>query len=267
MGKRIASYSEKGGVGKSAAAAGMVAAARKRRLDGAAGSVFAADLDPRGTLTAELGINMPPPFTMNDLLAMDPKGERGLAAEALTDASDDWSGVRVIAAERALANREADQSTGFEFRLRHALDGILGEDDDLIFDLPPRAGGKLVTAALLAATHVVIPATLNEDGRIGAEEAMETIEIIRDSYGHDIQVVAIVPSIVPGGRTTLADAIGKHLAATYGDLYRDDLAIPRHTLREQTRYACVPVTSQSGKEAAALTTAYDRILTAAGATK
>ncbi|MFB6823727.1 ParA family protein [Streptomyces virginiae] len=266
MGKRIASYSEKGGVGKSATAAGMVAAARKRRLDGTAGAVYAADLDPRGTLTSELGINSPA-FTMNDLLAMDPKGERGLAAEALTDASQDWSGVRVIAAERALANREADQSTGFEFRLRHALDGVLGEDDDLIFDLPPRAGGKLVTAALLAATHVVIPATLNEDGRIGAEEAMETIEIIRDSYGHDLQVVAIVPSIVPGGRTTLADAIGKQLAATYGDLYRDDLAIPRHTLREQTRYACVPVTSQTGREAAALSAAYDSILTAAGANK
>ncbi|MGW7330140.1 ParA family protein [Streptomyces sp. NPDC054840] len=266
MGTRIASYSEKGGVGKSATAAGLVAAARRRRLTGTPGAVVAADLDPRGTLTAELGIKAPD-FTMNDLLAMDPKGERGLATEALTDASEDWSGVRVIAAERALANREADQSTGFEFRLRHALEGVLDEDDDLIFDLPPRAGGKLVTAALLAATHVVIPATLNEDGRIGAKEAMETIAIIRDSYGYDLKVVAIVPSIVPGGRTTLADAIGKHLADTYGDLYRDDLAIPRHTLREQTRYACVPVTSQTGREASALAHAYDGILTAAGATK
>lgn len=265
MSRVIAVYSEKGGVGKSALAAGLTAAARKRALD-----VVAGDLDPRGTFTAELGISeeQAPAFTMNDLLALDPQGETGLAAEAFAPASDAWPGVQVIAAERALANRETDNiAVGLEFRLRLALKGAIKPGSVGILDLPPRAGGKLVTSALVAATDVVIPATLDEDGRIGAKEALATIKLVKDlGMNPDLRVVGIVPSIVPGGRSTLKDAIGEYLAETYGELYRDDLAIPRHAVRQQTRFACVPITATSGREAQALAEAYDRILTAAGVT-
>lgn len=265
MSKTIAVYSEKGGVGKSALAAGLVAAARKRGRP-----VFGGDLDPRGTLTAEVGIGDPAPqFTMNDLLFLDPKGEAGLAADALTEASDAWSGVRMIAAERALANRETDNvAVGLEFRLRLGLQGVLGDDGVGILDLPPRAGGKLVTAGLVAATDVVIPATLDEDGRIGTEEALSTIKLVQTlGMNPNLRVVGIIPSIVPGGPNTLRDAIEDFFVETYGELYRKDLSIPRHTVRQQTRYACVPITSAPGKEAKTLTDVYDNILTAAGVEK
>ncbi|MER6433211.1 ParA family protein [Streptomyces sp900105245] len=263
MSKVLAVYSEKGGVGKSALSAGLVAAARRRKLD-----VIAGDLDPRGTFTSELGISDEdaPAFSMNDLLALDPQGETGLAAEAFAEAGGAWSGVRVIAAERALANRETDNvAVGLEFRLRLGLKGVVGPENVGILDLPPRAGGKLVTSALVAATDVIIPATLDEDGRIGAKEALATIKLVKDlGMNPDLRIVGIVPSIVPGGRNTLKDAIGKYLADTYGPLYRDDLAIPRHSVRQQTRFACVPITDAPGREAAALSEVYDQILTAAG---
>lgn len=259
----VASYSEKGGVGKSALAAGLVAAARKRQIPTIAG-----DLDPRGTLTSELGLSPdePPPFTMNDLLAMDPDGGTGLAAEALTPAPEAWSGVQVIAAERALANRETDSvALGLEFRLRLGLQGVIEDGMIGVLDLPPRAGGKLVTAALVAATHVFIPATLDEDGRIGAKEALNTIRLVKTTgMNPDLRVAGIIPSIVPGGRSTLKDTIGKYFADTYGPLYRDDLAIPRHTVRQQSRFACVPITDAGGREAEALTDVYDRVLTTTG---
>ncbi|MGW5931894.1 ParA family protein [Streptomyces anulatus] len=202
---------------------------------------------------------------MNDLLALDPQGDAGLAADALASASEAWSGVQVIAAERALANRETDNvAVGLEFRLRLALQGVIPPDRIGILDLPPRAGGKLVTSALIAATDVFIPATLDEDGRIGAAEALNTIKLVKDlGMNPNLRVVGIVPSIVPGGgRSTLKDAIGKYLADTYGSLYRDDLAVPRHSVRQQTRFARVPITAAPGREATALTDAYDRVLTA-----
>ncbi len=259
MSEVLAVYSEKGGVGKSALAAGLAAAARRRGK-----RVIGGDLDPRGTFTTELGV-VSPAFSMNDLLALDPQGETGLAAEALSPASEDWSGVRIIAAERALANRETDVTTGLEFRLRMALRGVIGPDGVGILDLPPRAGGRLVTSALVAATGVIIPATLDEDGRIGVVEALNTIRLVKDTgMNTDLRVVAIVPSIVPGGRTTLRDTMGKHLADTYGGLYRDDLSIPRHVIRQSARFACVPITADNSREAAALLGAYDRVLTAAG---
>ncbi len=259
MSRVLAVYSEKGGVGKSALSAGLVAAARRAKRP-----VVAGDLDPRATFTAELGVSEAPAFTMNDLLALDPQGDTGLAAEALVPASEAWSGVRVIAAERALANRETDNvAVGLEFRLRLALQGVIGPDGVGILDLPPRAGGKLVTSALIAATDVFIPATLDEDGRIGAAEALSTIKLVKDlGMNPSLRVVGIVPSIVPGGRSTLKDAIGKYLADTYGPLYRDDLAIPRHSVRQQTRFACVPITAAPGPEARALAEAYGRVLAA-----
>ncbi|WP_435613827.1 ParA family protein [Streptomyces sp. 1222.5] len=263
MSRVLAVYSEKGGVGKSALSAGLVAAARRRKLE-----VIAGDLDPRGTFTSELGISEDnsPAFCMNDLLALDPQGQTGLAAEAFADTSEAWSGVRVIAAERALANRETDNvAVGLEFRLRLGLKGLIGADNVGILDLPPRAGGKLVTSALVAATDVIIPATLDEDGRVGAKEAVTTIKLVRDlGMNPDLRIVGIVPSMVPGGRNTLKDTIGKYLADTYGPLYRDDLAIPRHSVRQQTRFACVPITEAPGREAAVLSAVYDQILTAAG---
>ncbi|MDT0432907.1 ParA family protein [Streptomyces salyersiae] len=264
-GTRVASYSEKGGVGKSALAAGLTAVARKRSLNGTVGTVYGGDLDPRGTFSAELGLETGDlPASMNDLLALDPKGENGLAADVVLEASESWSGVRVLAAERALANRETDMATGLEFRLRSGLHGLMTADDVGVLDLPPRAGGRLVVSGLVAATHVVIPATLDEDGRIGAREALDTIRQVQETYNPDLQIVGIVPSIVPGGASTLGDAIGKFLADTYGSLYRDDLTIPRHAVRQQTRFARVPITSQTTREASALTKAYGRILTAAG---
>ncbi|MEV6617300.1 ParA family protein [Streptomyces sp. NPDC051051] len=263
MSRVLAVYSEKGGVGKSALSAGLVAAARKRNL-----GVIAGDLDPRGTFTAELGISADeaPAFSMNDLLALDPQGETGLATDAFAEAGKAWSGVQVIAAERALANRETDNvAVGLEFRLRLGLKGVIGPGMVGILDLPPRAGGKLVTSALVAATDVLIPATLDEDGRIGAAEALSTIKLVKDlGMNPDLRVVGIIPSIVPGGRSTLKDAIGEYLADTYGSLYRHDLVIPRHSVRQQTRFACVPITDAPGREAQALTEAYDRILMASG---
>ncbi|MFJ5646360.1 ParA family protein [Streptomyces sp. NPDC093223] len=257
----VAVYSEKGGVGKSALSAGLVAAARAKGLP-----VVGGDLDPRATFSAELGAPETPEFSMNDLLAMDPQGETGLAGDALVPASDAWSGVRLIAAERALANRETDNvAVGLEFRLKLALRGVIEPGGVGVLDLPPRAGGKLVTAALVAATHVVIPATLDEDGRIGTKEALATIQLVRNlGMNPDLKIVGIVPSIVPGGRNSLRDEIDKFLAETYPELYRKDLAIPRHTVRQQTRYACVPITSAQGAEAQSLARAYGRVLSAAG---
>ncbi|MEU3065032.1 ParA family protein [Streptomyces subrutilus] len=264
-GIRVASYSEKGGVGKSALAGGLAAVARRRAHAGKLGAVYGVDLDPRGTFTSELGLDPDAlPSSLNDLLAADPEGVKGLAADVLLEASESWSGIRMLGAERVLAHRETDPSTGIEFRLRNGLTGVVGDSDLAVLDLPPRVGGRLVLSGLIAATHVVIPATLDDDGRIGAREAFATIRQVRESYNPNLHVVGIVPSIVPGGRSTLGDVIGKYLADTYGELYRDDLAIPRHSIRQKTRFARVPITTQSGKDALALMGAYDSILTAVG---
>ncbi|MFD9515548.1 hypothetical protein [Streptomyces mirabilis] len=51
--------------------------------------------------------------------------------------------MQVIAAERALANRETDNvAVGLEFRLRLGLKGVVGPDMVGILDLPPGPTGS-----------------------------------------------------------------------------------------------------------------------------
>ncbi|PBC72409.1 chromosome partitioning protein [Streptomyces sp. 2321.6] len=254
--KVVAVYSEKGGVGKSGLAGGLTAVAQADGRD-----VIAGDLDPRASLTAELGVDEPE-WSINDLLYVDPEGPlvnpRGLASDALTPASAAWPGVRVLASERALAHREIDGTAGMELRLKLALEGVI--EDLGILDIPPRAGGKLVSAALAAATHVLIPATLDADGIIGAREAMKTVSIVQQGLNPDLVVLAVVPSIVPTQLTQVARESEGVLLDEHGSLYRKDLTIPRHAVRQTSRYASVPIHAVSDPKSPILTAAYRKVL-------
>jgi chromosome partitioning protein len=259
----VAIYSEKGGVGKTALATGLAAVAGTRGQ-----RVLVVDLDPRATATDELGVTKVA-YSVNDLLYQDP-GEadpvdvRGLATEAVVPAGKDWpDGVLVLAAERALAHREADPTTGMELRLRRSLEGVpeaLGVDLVLL-DVPPRAGGKLAGAALIDATHVLIPATLDEDGRVGAREARTSVRRVAASARPELELAGVVRNIVEGRRTNLAGAIEQWLREEYPDLLLP-VTIPRHVVRQETRFARVPITAASaaGPEARALCAAYGAVL-------
>ncbi len=249
----VAIYSEKGGVGKTALATGLAAVAGQRGL-----GVLVVDLDPRATATDELGVDKPE-YTVNDLLYQDPDAEpvdvRGLAAEAVSPAGKDWpESVRVLAAERALAHREADPTTGMELRLRRSLEGVpeqLGIDL-IVMDVPPRAGGKLAGAALIGATDALIPATLDEDGRVGAREARTSVRRVKTSANPELDVLGVVRNIVDTRRRLAEEYVGLLL----------DVIIPRHVVRQETRFARVPITAKSadGREARLLCSAYGAVL-------
>lgn len=257
----LALDSEKGGVGKTGLAGGLIA------VGAAAGMrVIAVDLDPRATLTEELDATGTGQYTVNDLLYVDPSADvrdlptlRGLAEQALRPAGPSWPGsVQVLAAERALAHRESDVTANLENRLKVSLQGVADHVDLVVVDLPPRAGGKLVGSGLLAATHGLLPATLDEDGYIGARDALRTIEIATGSDPAPLNSVGVVRNIVDR-RTTLAKTYDDKLREEYGTNLLD-VVIPKRVLRQEARTACVPITTASGAEARALCNAYTLVL-------
>lgn len=257
----VALDSEKGGVGKTGLAGGLLAVAAAAGL-----TVIAVDLDPRATLTEELDAARTGQYTVNDLLYVDPSADardlptlRGLAEQALRPAGASWpSSVQVLAAERALAHRESDVTANLENRLKVSLQGVAEQVDLVVVDLPPRAGGKLVGSGLLAATQGLVPATLDEDGYIGARDALRTIEITTGSDPNPMRPVGVVRNIVDR-RTTLAKTYDDKLREDYGpDLL--DVVIPKRVLRQEARTACVPITTASGAEARALRNAYTLVL-------
>lgn len=261
----LAINSEKGGVGKSGLSGGLAAvmAAHNRR-------VLAVDLDPRATLTEELGADEGE-FTANDLLYVNPDTDpddlpelSGLASQALRPAGAAWGeNVRVLAAERALANRETDSGAGLEHRLRVSLEGVAEQFDLVVIDLPPRAGGKLVGAGLLAATHVLFPGTLDADGLIGIRDALRTYKFMAQTNPRTLREVGVLRNIV-GRRTKLAAYYDAQFATEFGSKLLD-FAVPNRVIRQEARGACVPITAAADKaDAREVINGYTHVLNTVG---
>jgi chromosome partitioning protein len=255
--------SEKGGVGKTALTTGLAATAAEKGL-----RVLVIDLDGRATATNELGVEAPD-FSVNDLLFIDaadqnPIDPRGLAADAVLPSGEGWpDNVQLIAAERALANRESDNTSGMEHRLRLSLEGVADQYDLVLIDVPPRPGGKLTVAAILAATQAIIPSTLDEDGYIGARDALVSIRRARLNHGmQPLPVVGVLRNIVDRRRTGLGELYDQKLATEWPqdapDSVRllDDVAVPRYVIRQEARSAQIPYTSAKSTEAEMIRRAY-----------
>jgi chromosome partitioning protein len=255
-----AQYSEKGGVGKTSDTDGLAAVAGERGLN-----VVVVDGDPRATATDELGVELDEnTLTLNDLLIIPTKGDPPDPAEVIEDviqpAGKKWpSNVRIIPAERTLAHRESDPAP-IETRLARAIVGA--PDVDLwLFDLPPRAGGKLVTTILAAATRVLIPASLTTDGYIGVAEAQRSMKLIRQGMNPGLGYLGIVRSIVPkdSERRGVHDEIDNLLNDSYpGEVL--PVQIVEYAIREEARLASVPITAAGGREAKILVGKYGELL-------
>jgi chromosome partitioning protein len=275
-------FSEKGGVGKTAltnAIATVLAFAGKK--------VLVIDLDPRATATSELGIAIgKDDFGVNDILYVDPEDPEpadatGSAAEVAipANAENEWpQNIHVLPSSRVLGNREKDTTPGIERRLQQSLEGVKEEYDLVIVDVPPRAGGTLVAAAVLAGTHAIFPATMNEDGFDGVTDAMTSIRRTRATTGMSpLRIVGIIRNIVDPSRTNSAveyDGIfreewpadstercstcQKNDAPHCDHVLRliEDLLIPKYDLRVQARNKCVPFMLATTKESEWLRRAY-----------
>jgi chromosome partitioning protein len=254
-------YSEKGGVGKTSITNGTAAAAAKRGLN-----VVVVDGDPRATATDELGVLvLPSTLTLNDLLFIDPRIDdppdpREVIGQVVHPAGPDWPGnVRVIPSERNLANREGDFNQ-FDHRLKLGLSAL--EDADLVLcDCPPRAGGRLISTLLIAADVVVLPSTLTTDGAEGVRNAFRTLKLTKQGANPSLRELGILRSDVPRDhdRRLVHDAIDQLLEDTYpGHVL--PAQIPHFVVREECRFAHVPITSASGKPAQIMAEAYDAVV-------
>lgn len=258
----LAINSEKGGVGKSGLAGGLVAVMAANGC-----RVCAIDLDPRATLTAELDALNTGDLTVNDLLYVDPKTDpddlpplQGLAADALRPAGEAWgSNVQVLAAERALGNREMDSTVNLEHRLRKSLEGVAELFDIVVIDMPPRAGGKLVGSGLLAATHVIYPGTLDEDGLVGIQDARRTFRRMAETSPTVPIEVGALRNIVPA-KTNLAQLYDQKFLDEFGPEIVMPVAVPRRVIRQESRAACVPITISHTKDARQVANGYTAVL-------
>jgi chromosome partitioning protein len=258
-----AQWSEKGGVGKTSITTGVAAVAGARGI-----RVVVIDGDPRATATEELGVEVGDgTLTLNDLLyipeSLDavPVDPAEAVFDVLCPAGPAWpSTVRVIPAERKLANRESD-ARPFHGRIRRAVAALSGHVDLVLIDMPPRPGGNLVNALIEASKKSLVPASLTTDGFAGVQHVLHSIRVLEAGGAHAPELVGIVRSQVPrdSERRAIHEHFNSMLIEKYGD-YLLDVQVREYSIREEARAASTPITAAPGPAARTLAKAYGTVL-------
>ena len=213
MAATIAVLSQKGGTGKTTTVRTLRDVFRQLGLE-----VLVVDLDPQGNLSDYLDVDPDAEPTIGDVLT-----GRAKAADAVHDG--------IIPANLNLAEAELTLGgkMGRELSLRKALADLVDEYDVVLIDCPP-ALGLLTVNALVASTHALISAEAQYFALQGVEQALEVVELARETLNPDLEWLGVVLNI--------ADMRTIHSREAYANLREHYTAkVFRNPVRASIAYA------------------------------
>lgn len=187
---RIAVHLGKGGAGKSTTCWALSSfLCRQAR-------VLAVDLDPQATLTSAL-------IDDTTVGAYDVLTKRTTVAESAVWATDEYGdNLRVLAGGQALGNLEQETVGDLDryYGLRDALDALGSDADITVIDTPPGSSSLLTVMALVAATHVVTPVSLDPAAFEQLPSIERLIAQVRRRLNPDLKWIGILPMRFDGRR-------------------------------------------------------------------
>ncbi len=178
MAATIAILSQKGGTGKTTSVRTLTDVLRRLDL-----RVLAIDLDPQGNLSDYFDVDPEATPTVGDVLAARTKAREAIHDDVMP------ANLSLAEAELALAGK-----MGRELTLKRALKDVKRSYDVIFFDCPPTLG-LLTVNALVAADYALLSAEAQYFAMQGVEQALEVVELARESLNPDLEWLGVVFNI------------------------------------------------------------------------
>jgi chromosome partitioning protein len=174
----ITVLSQKGGTGKTTAVRTLADAYRRAGLE-----VLCVDLDPQGNLSDYFDVPADAAPTVADVLAGQARAADAVYADILP------ANLGLAEAELVLGGK-----IGRELTLKRGLREIRRDYDLVLVDCPPSLG-LLTVNALVAADHALITSEAEYFSLQGVEQALEVVEIARESLHPELEWLGVVLNI------------------------------------------------------------------------
>lgn len=212
----VAIANQKGGVGKTTTTInlGTALAAVHRK-------VLLIDLDPQANATTGLGLDLEnDAATSYGVLLGDVSSSAAVVPTSIPNLSIIPTTVNLAGAESELVDQPRR-----EFRLRNALQQLLGEYDYILIDCPP-ALGLLTVNALVAADKVLVPLQCEYYALEGVSHLIRTVERVKNNFNEKLDIQGIVLTMYDR-RNNLSEMVADEVYRHFGAKVYDTV-IPRN---------------------------------------
>ena len=175
MAHTIAVLSQKGGTGKTTAVRTLTDVFRRSGV-----RTLAVDLDPQGNLSDYFDLPTDAKPTTADVLSGRSTAVKAIQADMIP------ANLTLAEAELMLGGK-----IGRELTLKRALAKLPDDYELVLIDCPPSLG-LLTVNALVAADYALITAEAQYFALQGVEQAMEVVELARESLNPDLSLLGVL---------------------------------------------------------------------------
>ena len=216
MGKAIAIFNQKGGVGKTTTAVNFSAA-----LADAGKRVLLIDNDPQGNLTSGVGINKE---ELNSSIYNVLLNEVSIE-ECILHTAFDHLDIVPGSVELAGAEIELIEFENREYLLKNQIARVKDQYDYILVDCPPSLG-MLTINALVAVDSVIIPIQCEYYALEGVSHLVNTFNLVIKSINSKLEIQGVLLSMFDG-RTNLSIQVVEEVKRHFKGLVYQTI-IPRN---------------------------------------
>lgn len=235
MGKTIAVFNQKGGVGKTTTNINLSAC-----LGDLGYKILIIDNDPQGNSTSGLGINKSVTvFNLYDTLLNDIPAKDAILKTGFKNIDIIPSTLQLAGAEIELIDQPER-----EFKLKKVIQEVKDDYDFIFIDCPPSLG-LLTINSLVAVDSVLVPIQCEYFALEGVSQLINTYKLMRKNLNQNLAIEGVVISMFDS-RTNLSQQVVEEVEKYFqGKVYQSK--IPRNIRLAEAPSFGMPITQYDTK--------------------